>query len=110
MPARPNVPQRTSLAFKTSDGQDTALFVAVPEVLQSGRGREAGADAEGAAGQHFAGLQEGRKGRTAAAAVKRCKIKLHRARSPKWLANAQDFLASLKATDIATRSLGVAAI
>ena len=61
MPARPNVPQRTSLAFKTSDGHDTALFVAVPEVLQSGRGREAGADAEGAAGQHSAGLQKGRE-------------------------------------------------
>ena len=63
------------------------LFIAVPEMLQDGRGRKAGADAEGAAGQHFAGLQEGRKGRTPAATVKGCKIKLHRARSPKWLAD-----------------------
>ena len=46
--------------LKTSD-MTRFLFVAVPEVLQSGRGREAGADAEGAAGQHSAGLQKGRE-------------------------------------------------
>ena len=55
------------------------LFIAVPEVLQDGRGRKAAADAESAAGQHFAGLQKGRKGRTrrwwaAATAVKGCKV------------------------------------
>ena len=37
------------------------LLIAVPEMLQDGRGREAGADAEGAAGQHSAGLQKGRE-------------------------------------------------
>ena len=55
------------------------LFIAVPEMLQDGRGWEAGADAEGAAGQHFEGLQERRNGRTPAAEVKGCKVsnKIH---------------------------------
>ena len=56
------------------------LFIAVPEMLQDGRGWEAGADEEGAAGQHFEGLQERRNGRTPAAeVVKGCKFtnKIH---------------------------------